>query len=401
MSAVAQISISYAPFSSFNTIPLENDRPVTPRVLAQYFLYNRNLAPSYGLTNNDYLTYDGGFITQDSKLDIKYSDFEIRTEEGQPNRGGNLTVNGERTARAGVFRNNISIISQNNTITNRITNVKRLDSLDDFIGSQYDSDAMTVGDYKRFAHFPGMIMMWSGSFQDLESQMPYWRLCAPPHSGQTINGITVPNLLSKFVPGSIPADRPRSSNNTLYTTGDTGGTDGASLTMSQMPGHHHNVVFSFNDPMPRFTRNGQSQLLTYRPRYGVAGGGIAMTITANNVGVCDDKGITCTCEGSDRSERYCARKVLCADVKKGFSCCRYSYRYWCTLSSSVTQVPAGNVTVITSATVKDYVQKTFSFTNTSASITTQGQSNRGNNDIHENRPSFYTLAYIIYVGEGE
>lgn len=401
MSAVAQISIQYAPFESFQSVPLNTDRyPVTPRVMAQYALYNRDLrATNYGINNNDHLTYTGGFITEESKINIKYSDFEVRTEENNLSQGGNLTVIGETATNCGIFNNNINLISQNNTIVNKIINVKSLDSLSDFIGSSFDQDVLTVKDFKRFTYYPGMIMLWSGSFEDLTSQMPYWRLCAPPHAGQTINGITVPNLLGNFIPGAVPQDR-TSTNPQLYRTGDTGGIDAVNLNLNQIPTHHHSVTFSFNDPLPRFTKAGVDQPITGTLRYGYAGGGIEDNVKALGGGVCTQKNITCCCTVV-RWRQDCGCSLGTSTIWGSFICLIRKYCDFCRETcNGVTSRPAAvTVTAGTATVMKNYTFKNFTFSNTEATITTQSEQNRGGTQPHENRPLFYTLAYIIYVGE--
>jgi hypothetical protein len=52
-----------------------------------------------------------------------------------------------------------------------------------------------------------------------------WALC----KGQTINGITIPNLTNRFIVGA--GDR--------YIPGDQGGQDSVALTLSEMPKHNH------------------------------------------------------------------------------------------------------------------------------------------------------------------
>lgn len=413
MSNVAQISIRYAPFSSFQSVPLTTERyPVTPRVLAQYALYNRDYKSSnYGLDNNDYLTYEGGFITEDSKLNTKYSNFEIRTQENDSSRGGNLSVSGANVDIAAVFQNNISILSQSNTIVNKVINVKSLSAVQDYVSGSFNTDAMTVKDFKRFNYTPGMIMQWYGSFSDLTTQMPYWRLCAPPHAGQTFNGIFVPNLLGRFIPGAVPTDR-SVKNTSLYRTGSAGGVDAVNLIMNQMPTHHHNVRLTFNDPTPRFVRSGVDRpvgtVLTY-----AVGGGINENIMASNrYGTCTNKGITCCCNENRWTETKCWGLAVPCGLSCSWSGCSIKYCWICNYKTydkcdgwkcrGITGRTAASVaTVGLDASMTPYVSRRFSYKNVEANIISQSETDRGGSQPHENRPLFYGLAYIIYVGENQ
>ena len=72
---------------------------------------------------------------------------------------------------------------------------------------------------------PGMIMMWAGN----ENQIPTgWQLCNG--SGNTSNGISVPDLRNRFIVGS----------GSTYDTGDTGGA--TSRTTSSAGNHSHSVT---------------------------------------------------------------------------------------------------------------------------------------------------------------
>jgi len=74
------------------------------------------------------------------------------------------------------------------------------------------------------AFAPGMVMMWAGA----ENQVPTgWQLCNG--SGETTNGIQIPDLRSRFVIGAGAS----------YETGDKGGS--SSATTSSNGSHNHSV----------------------------------------------------------------------------------------------------------------------------------------------------------------
>ena len=68
----------------------------------------------------------------------------------------------------------------------------------------------------------GGIIMWSG----LERNIPNgWHLC----NGESVNGLTVPDLKNKFIIGA----------GDTYNPGDTGGASTVTLTTTELPSHTH------------------------------------------------------------------------------------------------------------------------------------------------------------------
>jgi len=367
MATVAQISIQYPGIEVFNTTPIRDNASVTPLTLARYALYNRDLA-NFGLNDADYLAYQGGFITQEDKINVKYSNFQIT---------GNFTV--DRTSQ---FRNNISILSQAGNRDQNITNVKNIGSVEEFSTTAYDNDALTIKDFKDFLYQKGMIMMWAGTWEQLRDELPYWRLCAPPDAGKVFNGVTVPNLIGRFV----PAAGIQANNIDLYRTGQTVdknnevGYDAAAISEEQMPRHSHNVTMSAVDDFPRLTLDG-SQRNDGDIRFAFSGGGVTLGYsTANNS--CGTKSIACTCTCDSSCEGYWNRGK-------------------CDTATKVRKVTApSSVVTTTDVNVSDFTSSTISWTNEGASIASQSEQNKGLGQSHESRPRYYALAYIIYVGEG-
>lgn len=91
MPVVAQINVNFANiFEARNDanaplggalqgyFPIE-DKSVTPRVLSEYCLYNRELEEdNFGLDLPEQSLYEGGFLTAGDKLNVKHSDLHIR-----------------------------------------------------------------------------------------------------------------------------------------------------------------------------------------------------------------------------------------------------------------------------------------------------------------------------------
>jgi microcystin-dependent protein len=77
----------------------------------------------------------------------------------------------------------------------------------------------------------GGIIMWSGSTTAVPDG---WALC----NGQTINGITTPNLSGRFIVG-VGTATGTGAGPTNYTSGATGGEETHTLAVSEMPAHSH------------------------------------------------------------------------------------------------------------------------------------------------------------------
>jgi len=304
-----------------------DDLSVTPFTLSRYFLYNRDLPTNTqnGRSINDYIRYRGGFITAGDKVNSKYSNFTT-----------NNTITVYLTSN---FHSGINMLG-----SNRIYHLRRIGTIDQLISETRDNEALTIGDFKRYSYHKGMIMMWSGTYETLQNNLPYWRLCAPPHSGNTINNVLVPNLQGKFIMGGYPR------NGSTPRVGDLGGSNRVQLTISNLPTHAHSYNIQLAGAVGSLSTAEGGALTFY-----TGGGDI---IDGNNIqGHADD----------GRSGRTRGTTI-----------------------SGVTRLPY-NFTTITIPT-----QPNVAFIRPSSIA--PNTEDRGGNQSHENRPPFYALAYIIYVG---
>jgi len=80
----------------------------------------------------------------------------------------------------------------------------------------------------------GMIVMWSGTTGSIPEG---WKLC----DGQTHNGITTPDLRSRFVIGASPIGVHPADGLTTRPINNKGGAENVTLTEAQMPRHNHNI----------------------------------------------------------------------------------------------------------------------------------------------------------------
>jgi hypothetical protein len=359
------------------------DEAMTPLAIAQYMLYDREQPNNnFGIEDSTYLGYKGGFITQNNKIDIKQSDLFVT---------GTFTVN----QRARLFKDvNMSF--------NRITNAQRLGSLVDdfnilrFVSNVYnnnfnDNMAMTVGDVREFSYVKGMIILWSGTYADLTTRLPYWRLCARPDLG-TVNGVVVPDLEGRFILGGGYSNTTDRTTNTYQPTdnisrsfgeavnlsiGYTGGTHAVSLAMSEMPEHNHNVQFEIAGGT-HTTNSTTNNFVFYR------GGGIfslsqlgTNPVNASNQCMYGPRAYPSAYSCGCGPANGCATQVSC-----GFSVFN--------VGSSIKKV-----------TIADFTSGTLSIVNPQI---VGGIDNTqvwvGKSVSHENRPPFYVGAYIIYVGQG-
>jgi microcystin-dependent protein len=380
MTPVAQISIDYATLADFTStstrIGPRDQISVNPKIFAQYALRNIDKGTGLGLQDGNYLAYEGGFLTQQSKLNIKYSNFEIKNTSTTS--GGNFSALG-----FSLFQNNINI---NQSF---ITKHKTLNTAANFAGTANRFDALTVKDFKDFNFYPGMIINWSGSFAKLRAEMPFWRLCAPPDAGTFANNIRVPNLVGYFVPGGQPTDVAPTDTTQNYSTGTTGGHDAMRVTLEQMPRHSHNVQMSSFDADPYLTLNGNK---VDSAEFYQGGGGY--TPTNSTARVCSWQSQSCACQCRANGWTSCIwgwrGRVTCR-----WRCCRCSLP-----TNSRTPVAATNVNAMRADRVgmSTYETRRLDVSSTAAKIDSQTESNKGGTASHENRPLFYTLAYIIYVG---
>jgi microcystin-dependent protein len=388
--AVGQINLNFTSIEAVQNVenispiftPLQpSDEAISPLAVAQYALYNIDFEEdNFGLDSIDYLGYKGGFITAGDKVNTKFSNFTIT---------GNLTAH-----EAAFFYKDIDV---NNT---PIKNIKQKGDM--FVQSVYnntdeDNDVMAVGDFRQFRHPKGMIMLWSGTTQQLSADLPYWRLCAPPDSGQTINEVFVPNLEGSFIIGAGYRDtevaplnggnnyQPKDNNNTNFGSisslgiGLTGGFNGVYLTLSQIPAHRHNIQYNVTGGETSLT----SSMSTYRL---ITGGGL-VTPTL--------KSVSKTCVIYNLSD-----KTTCSNdcASKGYqkdNCCNSQ-------TSRTLYVPQFfpiGYSVSTYVSMNPFIEQAVSFNDPQLSVTSLSESNIGDNIAHENRPLFYTLCYIINVGK--
>lgn len=371
MPRVSEIAANFATTNSF--IPPVDLISVSPLTLARYALRNRDRT-GFGQNDFTYLSYEGGFITEINKINTKLSDFNIKNNS-------NLFVNDST-----FFKENINLLNQTG-VPQTIQNIKNLDGPGAFAGSTFDNDTLTLGDWRKFLFEPGMIMLWNGTFEELERDLPYWKLCAPPHSGQTFWGTTVPNLLGRFIPGSIPSPvgddiTPIVQGNTNgYRTGNTGGFDFVTLSIPEMFKHKHNVTMVANNPAPQIT--GQATF---------AYGGGDYTVSANSRGA--NNGATLECAYTDGS---CSINCNCPQCDGGTQ--RNCAVLGCT-SRYTGGTEAQDVAIINGFSMKAYSTSTVSLDNPQIPrIDSQTEDTIGGTQPHENRPMYYALAYIIYVGE--
>jgi hypothetical protein len=386
MPAVASISIEYGSFSSFTQTPPNNGlyiNPVNSRTLAQYALYNRDFPDeNFKLSDNEYLSYVGGFLTEEDKINFKNSDFILRNTTNQ--QGGNLYVSGTSK-----FFSNINVADIDGNSKNNIRNVRRIKDVGDLRVTTYDTDAMTVGDFKNYLYQPGMIVYYKGTLDSIRANLPFWRVCAPPDAGQTFTTpagqtVTVPNLFSKFIPAAQPTDVTPPGNS--YKTTETGGYDAIKLSVEEMPKHNHNIILRISgDEDPQL-----GGIQTFRKSGGT------ITQEYSRARACSYKGASCTC-GMEHigKKRHCwdggvtGISEICAST---VTCKR--------TGPFISFVNAVDVTSVTGISITGYLHRVIKNKPFPAKIVRQGELFKGSSLSHENRPMFYTLIPIIYVGKG-
>jgi microcystin-dependent protein len=361
MAGVNAITIEYTKLTntenSFIRKPLQNNISVDALSFARYALYNRDKASTnFGIYDYEYLAYDGGFLTEADKLNTKNSNLEIKQ---------NFTVDKTST-----LNRSVNVAAQDGRRLNRVRNLKGVDSIADMASAVYDNDALAVKDFRKYLYQPGMISLWNGTWADLKAKMPFWRLCAPPDAGRSHGGIFVPNLLAKFIPGATPTDIANSN----YKTGDTGGVDGITITEEQMPRHTHLVDMTGADDVPG---------LVGTTTFAYGGGDITTSPQAGDSGCSYGSwncGAGCSCRNQCRGT-FCQGQ--CNQTREGN--------------------PAGaasSASYISSVYIEEpkFTTRTIGYTPYPATITDQGEDDIGGSNFHENRPRYYTLCYIIYVG---
>lgn len=361
------------PTSKIPTLELIN-----PLIVAKYALYNTDRPDEdNGTTNNLYLAYEGGFITQGDKINNKRSSFELR---------GNLTV-----------RQNVSFHKNVDLKNNSVRNIRQKGSgfiNDTFRSTLYDSEPLTVGDFRNYAFPRGTIMMWSGTYEELYFNLPNWRLCGRPDSNiGSENGVTIPNLEGYFVIAAnyttntyTPLDNVSQAFGSSITLsiGVTGGTNAGFINLSQMPLHKHDINHTISGGINTFLSNGvappvANQIDIYRG--GSTGGGDLSRTTGVAKDLCLSVCPTCGQGG-------------CVSVNAG-SCCQSST---CGCSPGANQRFTTVRSVPTSISMTAATQGTLTYSDPTMEGGVQQELNIGNNLSHENRPPFYVLGYIINVG---
>lgn len=364
------------------------DESVTPISIAQYCLYDTTkVDDNYGLDDALYLGYKGGFITQDNKINTKIGNFTV---------ANNLTV--RKNTR---FFKNIDL--QNNRITHlqRKGSAATLTTIAQFVNSVYntkqnDNDVMTVGDFREFRFVKGTIMMWTGSYESLVDNLPYWRLCAPPDSGAVVNGVTVPNLEGHFViaggydnvtggnyyqPTAATYNLSGNIDNLVsfgspiqINIGTTGGSNGIALTLNQIPIHNHGISFQ--------KRNNTGQLTLSSQIYGEFREG---TFTYFRKPV-SPEGVVEISSGAVGRDSCTREEIFTCENGCG------SKQYTCKVNPYETTQSVRALSFGSSTSSEPNIID-GSCTSTIAS------DNVGGSLAHDNRPTFTVLGYIIYVGQ--
>lgn len=150
---------------------------------------------------------------------------------------GNLTVNntnsntttikGETTMQKKLTFNNAGN-GDVNSANRRITGVRRLVDINEFIGTTYDDDVLTIFDFKRFGFKKGMIMMWSPISPD-NYALNFTQ--SGPNAGNGIGNMTgwavcngnngTVDLENRFIVGGRVSDGQTTITGSATTTGGT------------------------------------------------------------------------------------------------------------------------------------------------------------------------------------
>jgi microcystin-dependent protein len=365
--------------------PQRDDLLVSPETISRFALFDRvQERDNFGLNNQNHLRYPGGFITVSDKINSKWSDFILTRT---------LTI-----AQSSFFNSGIDMADAQGGRTNRITNVRSIASFQNFIDGGLDNEALTIGDFKRYFFTPGMIMLWSGTYDSLVTNLPLWRLCAPPDSDKAFNGISVPNLQGRFVMGARYSQHgsyqtvdqsgvplPNTTNVTINPTSQTtniGGRNFVSLTLREIPSHRHNNSITLQGSNTTTTGNNVIFMEATEP----------ISYSGNDV-------------SASRGGWNVSRDGRSDHNVRRFASITAATRSALTLDS----LTINNAPLVMNRLVRDVngVERSYPLSITSNSTTGQyegvsnpvaAEENRGLNELHENRPPFYAMAYIVYVG---
>lgn len=346
----------------------KDDVSITPLTLAKYFLYDAaSPETNFGQDVLNFLNYPGGFITVGDKINIKYSDFEIQ--------------NNFNTTSIAFLNRGFDMTNSTTINTNRIKNVKRLTGVASLFGGGNDGEPLTVGDFKQYSFYKGMIMMWSGSYTNLRNNLPFWRLCAAPDAGLDASGITVPNLQGLFIMAgsytgyqSMDNFTPPRNFDAPTLIGSTGsGANTVTLAQNQIQSHQHNNTIAF------------------------AGG------NSRIYGVDIDEG------GNEIAGETAAQFMVGGVDITAFPAIAHSGGTgglaWNSLNEN-SGYGANDSWITVQTLTQTAVQETTLSTNIVPIVITRPSLSEANNfeqrgggQEHENRPPYYALAYIIYVGQ--
>ena len=390
--AIGQINFTVAPVENIqNTDNLDgaqtpfqpSDQGVSPLAVAQYMLYDREQEDNgFGLDEPEYLGHKGGFLTQGDKINIKSSPLLIT---------GTLTVRQKANFYKNIDITFRSIVNsqRRGSITTEVQTLRFVDEV--YRSSLYDYTAMTVGDVREFSYVKGMIIPFVGTFTDLFTQLPYWRLCGPPDAGKVINDVTVPNLVGKFILGGGYTNVSDEQNNTGTNTyqpkdnadrnfgsqltlniGFQGGNHARVLTLAEMPLHNHNVRFAIEGGISTITSS-RNEWDLY-----VGGGTVSLGTLRTAKDQCAYNFVFSNCKSSD-CNNSCTRSgsYTCSyDVYGGGQSA---------VSLAVTPPTYGNIGVNDRPVTPGGVSNSIIFV--------------GDDQPHNNIPPYYALGYIIYVGK--
>jgi hypothetical protein len=382
MPRIAKISVDYSDFSDFEDAnKRKSNKPVNTLTLARYCLYNRDV-PGFGLNDGPHLAYNGGFITQESKINTKYSDLQIKRSSTN---NGNLYVSG-----SSIFFRGISL-GRNSSLqpTSNIKNARRIENINELVGNTYDRDPLTIKDFKNFMYHPGMITLYNGTWEDVRDKMPFWRICALPDAGKDVVTTTpegesitikVPNLLGKFFPGSQPTDVTSPTGEYDYKSGNNGGHDAIKLIADEMPTHNHNVQVTWSGDTPPVI----SGLGSF-----IYGGG-ELNVSRTSSRSCLERGASIACGCSSQCNTRCLDDD-CDSTSRTHKCHPIG-------TGALTPLGAISTSTVTSLNIESYSFRTLRINTELPKITLQTQQTIGANGQHENRPQFFGLVPIIYVG---
>jgi microcystin-dependent protein len=234
----------------------------------------------------------------------------------------------------------------------------------------------------------GIIVMWSGSASSVPSG---WALC----NGQTVSSSTTPDLRGMFIVGS----------GGTYSTGDTGGSENVTLTTSNLPSHTHTIsshthnIGNHSHTVDSHSHNiGNHSHNVGNHSHNFSGSGSGNT---NNTG-------NHTHTGTKPIPLY----VNSGDTDRGTGSSNFSVDTTTTQSTNSNGSHSHNVSVSVSGSTNSggpgstgsssgSTGASAPSTNAASGVIGDGGSGDtgsiGDGNAHENRPPYYSLAYIMKV----